>query len=229
MRYAIGEIILVVIGILIAISINNWNQNRIPQQEEKKWYAKMIRDLNIALENIKTESDRFKGYQVIHKHIYNETRGRATFDPEIKYQAIRWNPEYIPVISENHGNDISKLINEGVRDALNAYIKEERLAIKAFGDFNRIKLENVRPFVDKHGFMDSEIVFNEVQSNWKNVKDKEVNIINHDKLKAQYNSEEFNQILSTLWIQSGFVIYRLEVQEEQIDKLKQILEEELSN
>lgn len=56
-----------------------------------------------------------------------------------------------------------------------------------------------------------------------------MNIINHYKLKAQYNSEEFNQILSTLWIQSGFVIYRLEVQEEQIDKLKQILEEELSN
>ena len=29
MRYAIGEIILVVIGILIALSINNWNENQI--------------------------------------------------------------------------------------------------------------------------------------------------------------------------------------------------------
>jgi len=28
LRYAIGEIILVVIGILIALSINNWNENR---------------------------------------------------------------------------------------------------------------------------------------------------------------------------------------------------------
>ena len=28
MRYAIGEIVLVVIGILIALSINNWNENR---------------------------------------------------------------------------------------------------------------------------------------------------------------------------------------------------------
>ena len=28
MRYAIGEIILVVIGILIALQINNWNQQR---------------------------------------------------------------------------------------------------------------------------------------------------------------------------------------------------------
>jgi Family of unknown function (DUF6090) len=34
-KYAIGEIVLVVIGILIALSINNWNQNRINQQNEK--------------------------------------------------------------------------------------------------------------------------------------------------------------------------------------------------
>ena len=28
-KYAIGEIVLVVIGILIAVNINNWNENRI--------------------------------------------------------------------------------------------------------------------------------------------------------------------------------------------------------
>ena len=33
-KYAIGEIILVVIGILIALSINNWNQNQKKQQFE---------------------------------------------------------------------------------------------------------------------------------------------------------------------------------------------------
>jgi hypothetical protein len=34
LKYAIGEIILVVIGILIAVSINNWNENRKLQNEE---------------------------------------------------------------------------------------------------------------------------------------------------------------------------------------------------
>ena len=34
-KYAIGEIILVVIGILIALQINNWNENRINKKEEK--------------------------------------------------------------------------------------------------------------------------------------------------------------------------------------------------
>lgn len=34
-KYAIGEIILVVIGILIALQINNWNENRNNRKEEK--------------------------------------------------------------------------------------------------------------------------------------------------------------------------------------------------
>ena len=34
--YAIGEIVLVVIGILIALQINNWNQNQIKKQDEHK-------------------------------------------------------------------------------------------------------------------------------------------------------------------------------------------------
>ncbi len=36
LRYAIGEIVLVVIGILIALQINNWNQNRLLKIEEIK-------------------------------------------------------------------------------------------------------------------------------------------------------------------------------------------------
>ena len=34
--YAIGEIVLVVIGILIALSINNWNEQKKNRRENKK-------------------------------------------------------------------------------------------------------------------------------------------------------------------------------------------------
>jgi type II secretory pathway pseudopilin PulG len=46
MLYAIGEIVLVVIGILIALSINNWNENRRLQNEE----LKLLFDLKTNLE-----------------------------------------------------------------------------------------------------------------------------------------------------------------------------------
>ena len=35
-KYAIGEIVLVVIGILIALQVNNWNENRISFTKKEK-------------------------------------------------------------------------------------------------------------------------------------------------------------------------------------------------
>ena len=46
LKYAIGEIILVVIGILIALQINNWNESRKLVVEEKQYYKNIKRQLN---------------------------------------------------------------------------------------------------------------------------------------------------------------------------------------
>ncbi len=44
-KYAIGEIILVVIGILIALSINNWNDSRKQKLVDKKYFQNLKNDL----------------------------------------------------------------------------------------------------------------------------------------------------------------------------------------
>jgi len=44
-KYAIGEIILVVIGILIALQINNWNQNRLNEDLESLYYKRLLDDV----------------------------------------------------------------------------------------------------------------------------------------------------------------------------------------
>lgn len=43
--YAIGEIILVVIGILLALQINNWNTERVEQDQMQEFASAMIQDL----------------------------------------------------------------------------------------------------------------------------------------------------------------------------------------
>jgi len=50
--YAIGEIILVVIGILIALQINNWNENTKSIELEKTYYCKIAEDLQVDIRNI---------------------------------------------------------------------------------------------------------------------------------------------------------------------------------
>jgi len=49
--YAIGEIVLVVIGILFALQINNWNETKLERKVEKEYIVSLIEDL-------KTDSTR---------------------------------------------------------------------------------------------------------------------------------------------------------------------------
>lgn len=46
-KYAIGEIVLVVIGILIALQINNWNENRKNKIAESDYYCRILDDLEL--------------------------------------------------------------------------------------------------------------------------------------------------------------------------------------
>lgn len=48
LKYAIGEIMLVVIGILIALQINNWNDNRKDSIQEKVVLGSLLENLNQA-------------------------------------------------------------------------------------------------------------------------------------------------------------------------------------
>ncbi len=49
--YAIGEILLVVIGILIALQINNWNEDRKSRKQEVKYLKNLQTDIMLELKN----------------------------------------------------------------------------------------------------------------------------------------------------------------------------------
>ena len=65
-KYAIGEIVLVVIGILIALQINNWNEERKEKESLNAIYNLVISDLDVknnlnwVLDEIKLEIDKLK-------------------------------------------------------------------------------------------------------------------------------------------------------------------------
>src|SRR5210317_1676767 len=64
--YALGEIFLVVIGILIALSINNWNEGRINKIKEQEYLEGIKTDLqsdlkyiDLLLPNYKSRMQRY--------------------------------------------------------------------------------------------------------------------------------------------------------------------------
>ena len=61
-KYAIGEIVLVVIGILIALSINTWNENRKNKNEASFQLSKLKDNLNADKAQIKMVIDEDSTY-----------------------------------------------------------------------------------------------------------------------------------------------------------------------
>lgn len=61
LKYAIGEIILVVIGILIALQINNWNENRLKKEASlnylKQIKSELVLDIEFLNDELKTSQN----------------------------------------------------------------------------------------------------------------------------------------------------------------------------
>ena len=76
LKYAIGEIVLVVIGILIALSINNWNETRKDQQELRNILQSIVVDMKEdvrmmkwASETLKKDNEKIKSF--LNHHDYS--------------------------------------------------------------------------------------------------------------------------------------------------------------
>ncbi len=79
-KYAIGEIILVVIGILIALQINNWNENRKAKAQEVSSMKEIIENLKYDIvrcqNNTKTNALRVKGLDSLRTSVANTIDGK---------------------------------------------------------------------------------------------------------------------------------------------------------
>ncbi|MDO1501257.1 DUF6090 family protein [Winogradskyella maritima] len=80
-KYAIGEIVLVVVGILIALQINNWNENRKSDIQEQNALNNIHRDFlknKAILDDVKTKSFLMmnSGVQILN-HTGNKTKPEA--------------------------------------------------------------------------------------------------------------------------------------------------------
>ncbi|MBQ0787882.1 MAG: hypothetical protein KBT69_10295, partial [Oceanihabitans sp.] len=72
--YAVGEIILVVMGILIALQINNWNETRQIKKVEKETLYVLLEDLNSAKSYSEQYIENEQSYlDIIEKILHNDS------------------------------------------------------------------------------------------------------------------------------------------------------------
>ncbi len=86
-KYAIGEILLVVIGILIALQINNWNENRKAENVELDALKEVRNGLETDLEdvnyNLTSHHNKLKSQQIIIKWLESNNTFNDTLSKHI--------------------------------------------------------------------------------------------------------------------------------------------------
>ncbi|NNE15189.1 MAG: hypothetical protein HKN51_09450, partial [Saprospiraceae bacterium] len=78
--YAIGEIVLVVLGILIALQINNWNENRKAEEKELKLLIELKDDLIETKNDLLTDIERIPPILKFTNTLYKSILGHQISD-----------------------------------------------------------------------------------------------------------------------------------------------------
>lgn len=79
--YAIGEIFLVMLGILLAMQVNNWNQNRIEHKKERKAIADLYKEFKLNEKRIeRKQSSSMSIVPKLDNYVNQVTSGTANYN-----------------------------------------------------------------------------------------------------------------------------------------------------
>ena len=186
LKYAIGEIVLVVIGILIALQINNWNEHRKLKLLEKTVIESLTEDLQI--DYIHFENNKIfleNQLKLVDELIIDPANSKlAKKDPSY----LRYNVELYPIsFEDNIPKDIS---NKTIIEAVKTYYRDQQQIMEAQKIYSKVIFDMVRPFLRTYGIHNPKAALNPDLSEAGNS-----NFLVEEKLAKHYGSDEFGQIL----------------------------------
>jgi len=134
MRYAIGEIVLVVIGILIALQVNNWNQERKDRKEgeliKQNIYEEFINNQELLKESRKLNEDALSANKLLISLIGAEKPELAKYNLDSIFHRSLMAETYLPT-----SNSLQDMMQSGRLNLLNnAELKNTILSWKSTFD-----------------------------------------------------------------------------------------------
>ena len=233
MRYAIGEIVLVVIGILIALGINNWNENRKNKQAEK-----IV--LNNIYENLAFDSIQFNYYEYqfkqidnLHKDLYKFGIKNENIDSISEPALIRRTLYFKQLIGSDFKENLYTINNTKIKEALTSYTS----SINDMENVYWIELaplinERLKPYLSEQELYNTQNWFELKKRTFEDYTFEEINgknIIEKNKLLALAKTKKFQQILFEVNVKWNDFYTRLETAIEENKNLRKLIKSELKN
>ena len=129
LKYAIGEIILVVIGILIALQINNWNEKQKLDSKTQEYYVQLKDDLNKDVIFVNQIIEKFENYLKDLETYTNSYYEEDMLTPIEAYKQI----SILPVLSTSfsfNSSTIETLQNSGDISLIPSNIRNKLIDLK---------------------------------------------------------------------------------------------------
>ena len=150
-KYAIGEIILVVIGILIALQINNWNEVRKNDEKETILIKNITEDLNSDIVDMNQALEELEEQLgVVDSLIAKAIDPTKTLNYD-NMGLVRYSSDFRPKSQRNHAEAVSNLENESIREILQNYFLEEDKVVDIFLEYEKIVHNEIRPYLRESG------------------------------------------------------------------------------
>jgi len=166
LKYAIGEIVLVVIGILIALQINNWNEKRKDRIKEKIILTQLKEDYNSNLiqldQKIKMRSNLINSAMAVLKHIdTSNTLNEDVIIPEL--MNVIKDPTFDPIENNIIGSgDINLIQNDSLKRLLSRWTSDFIQVKQLELDWQKMRTDILIPFL-----IDVKIARNFHHQSWK--------------------------------------------------------------
>ncbi|GGI57952.1 DUF6090 family protein [Winogradskyella haliclonae] len=122
-KYAIGEIILVVIGILIALQINNWNEKNNQNNTLQNTYSMIVNDLETDITKVRQTLEFYKEKEPYLKHVLDGKLTKKDYSDSSYFNLITYSPDYS--VTTRGFNLLHSSVDNGViKDSLQISITE---------------------------------------------------------------------------------------------------------
>ena len=147
--YAIGEIILVVIGILIALSINNWNEHKKKKQDERVLLMAVLENLKLDSLGIANVVHNQARILEVHKKLIGIVKGSNTPGDIDNLGLLRRSLPTRLTLKANYPDLPNQVLDETVKSSVMSYFLIQNGYDFTMNNYNNILEESLRPYLSE--------------------------------------------------------------------------------
>jgi len=232
LKYAIGEIVLVVIGILVALQLNIWNEQQKTQQESKEFIGRLLDEVRINIAQADSE------ILVETKQLNSSKKILDLFHEKVEnVKATTFDSLVFTIYSTNTVNINTGTLIEGQNTGKIALIKSDSLRLALYNFPTIIEEIRRQEQIDSDDLNNVFAIFLNENYNYRNMDNRYSaykGVIGETKFNSfnnlnLLNNMKFENLIDNRFYQNNFQMSDLQSLKKELEKIERLILEELNH